>query len=248
MSQLIVAGRLGAREMPLRSVWRRVGGSEYERRWWGPIADVEALLPGLRAGASEVTFDPIQGSPIAVASVRYAGVQDFAELTSEVMTIEFSDQTFPVSQNPTFINLTSNLIKDLEELLKTGADNPYSDTESEAYRYYELRSRQIESYRAQLPIVTWTRVVGPNYPTSLDLADVGQIFNTDQMVSQLGAPVLWDVPTGNVGVDEDDYGMFTAGWLKTCSAGFTADGQVQLVIRGEFGLWAQDLYVVNDPS
>ena len=29
--------------MPVRAVWRKTGGSEYEQRWWGPADDVRAI-------------------------------------------------------------------------------------------------------------------------------------------------------------------------------------------------------------
>lgn len=227
--------------MPLRSVWRLVGGSEYERRWWGTAADVEALLPSLRTGATEVSFDQSPGSAIAIATVRYPGVQDFNEVTSEVMVVAFTDQGFPLHQNPTFIGIPSADIQTMEESLKTGAANTQTAA-SAAFRYYALRSRGVETYRAKLPAVTWQRIVGNNYPTALDIADVGTIFSTDQIVDQLGAPVLWAIPPANVGVSQGDASLFTAGWMKDCEVGYTADGQNQLIIRAEFGLWANDAY------
>jgi hypothetical protein len=222
-------------------VWRLVGGSEYERRWWGPAKDVQSLLPSLRAGATEVAFDQSPGSVIGIATVRYAGVQNFNDVTSEVMVVSFTDQSFPLHQNPSFISIPNSTIKELEEALKREGEN-LQDPDSDAWKYYDLRSRGVETYRAKLPVVSWQRIVGNQYPTALDIADVGTIFSTAQIVDQLGAPVLWSIPDANVGVSEGDASLFTAGWIKDCEVGYTADGQNQLVIRAEFGLWANDAY------
>ena len=229
--------------MPVRAVWRKTGGSEYEQRWWGPADDVRAIFNLLvNTGAQSVTFDQQQGSVIGICTAVYAGVQNNNDLASEVMTIEFSDQTLPLHQNPSFIGIDNDTIQSLEENIKNGDPNPYSDSSLAVYKYYSLRSRGVESYRVQLPIVTWSRIVGPKYPTHLDLEDVGTIYNTSQMVDQLGATVLWSVPTLNVGVQEGDATIFKEGWLKTAAVSYTADGQDQLIIRGEYGIWAINAY------
>ncbi len=239
----IIAGEPGAREMPIRTVWRVTDGHSYERRWWGPAGAVKALQNGksnILSGAVAVVFDQQPGSPIAILTVSYTGQPSGTPeaAVTETMEVEFSDQTVKIHRNPSFIGIPTADIARMEELLKDRTANAESDPDMLAY--YNLRLRDVESYRIKMPVVTWTRVVGAQYPSELDLQLAGYLLTTADLVDTVGAPVLWSIPTGNVGVEAG--GDYIEGWFMDARAGYSGDGKIQMTIRGEFGIWENSLY------
>lgn len=245
MNPPYIAGRTNPVEMPIQSIWRRTGGWEHERRWWGLADAVKSMEAKALEGAISVEYTQQEGSCIAILTARYPGASPSSPTGTdpgdnvETVEIDFAEVTFPISQNPTFIGISTADILAMEALLATNAAN--SQTAASAkYRYYDLRSRKTESYEVSLPHVTWTRTVGLDYNTSLDLANVGSIFSTGSLAGSIGAPVLFTIPTGNVGIITGT--SHTAGWKKGGRFTFISDGKVQLVLTARYGLWANDLY------
>lgn len=246
---LIMAGEPGAREKRVRQIWSRTNGASYQRIWWGPHDDVEAVFNNRTtvdsAGVEGAELTPIDGSPISILTVTYSGwlvTGGGRNEASETISISYSDQTVPLNQNPTFNDITTATIQDLESKLSNHDANPYSDTTSAEYKYYALRSRKVDNYRVKLPHVVWRRSVPADYPTAADLENIGAIFSTGDLAGSIGAPILFTIPTGNVGISEDDEGLFTPGWLKDGSVDWQADGKAELILTAEFGLWANDAY------
>jgi len=58
----------------------------------------------------------------------------------------------------------------------------------------------------------------------------------------MGAPVLFDLPTSNVGIDDDTAGDYILGWLKDAEIDYTGDGKIVMRITFEYGLWRATLY------
>jgi hypothetical protein len=240
MNPPYIAGRLSPVEMPIQTVWRRTGGSEHD-------TSVRALETSAREGALSVEITQQEGSCIAILTARYPGASpgsppgDEDDLGDNVETVEidFAEVTFPIHQNPTFIGITTANVITMEASLASSDANTQTAGSVE-YRYYDLRSRKTESYEVAIPFVTWTRTVGLDYNTSMDLANVGAIFSTGNLAGSIGAPILFDIPTGNVGVLTG--GEYTAGWKKGGRFTYVSDGKVQLVLTARYGLWANDLY------
>lgn len=242
MSNLILAGRAGLHEMPLRTIWRRVGGMEYERTWWGPMATLEKSFRNITVGATEVQLQCAPGSAVGTITARYAGVLSGTELPIEVIDIQFADQTFPLCQNPSFINIDTASIIDLDEHAQNHEDIEITDTTLPDWQYFQLKVRGVDSYRVKMPTVVWTRTVSIDYPVALDLENTGAIFSTGNLAGSIGAPILFNIPTGNVGVEDPASGLFTAGWLKGAQATNSSDGKIQIVLTAEYGLWATQAY------
>src|SRR5687767_15966728 len=97
---MIIHGRAGPFEMPIQSIWSRTNGQEYERRWWGPADAVRKLQLAARIGATSVEFSQSPGSALAILTARYSGVIAGDEIATETVEIDFTDQTFPIHQNP----------------------------------------------------------------------------------------------------------------------------------------------------
>lgn len=261
-----IAGNPEPIEMGIQSVWRKTGGREYERRWWGLASEIRAFEQGIRApagpgrtpppnplgGAIEVSISQSPGSAIAILTARFNGTLDQAngepEIAIETMEIAFKDETFPLHQNPGFIDIPTSQIKALDVEAKTDAPdeavgvNHVAQNASEG-AYLQYRMRGVESYRVKLPHVTWTRTVGEGYNAALDLADTGAIFSTGDLASSIGAPILFSIPTGNVGVESSGVSPFTAGWMKGAQLTYVSDGRIQMILTAEYGLWANDVYV-----
>lgn len=238
-----IAGRLGPRELPIQSVWRRLGGFEYERRWWGPADEVRKLEFLARNGAIEVGFTQSPGSSIGILSARYAGVIAGDEIAEETMEINFNDESIPIHRNPTFIDISVSRIAALNKAATDNDSSVPSQTDGGIeLEYWSCKVEGDDSYLCALPHVTWTRTVSENYSRDLDLGNVGAIFTTEALVDAMGAPILFSVPTGNVGVRESD--GWTAGWRKLASTEITSEGKVNLVITGTFGLWRNSLYTI----
>lgn len=252
---LIIAGDPGPIDMPLRTVWRITDGYSFERRWWGAAATVFALSQNKKSpiwvGAISAQFDQQPGSPIGILTIGYSG-KPFGDpaaqpAVTERMTLKASDQTVKIDRNPSFIDITSTLIQEMETQLKAGAPNT-QPANSASFDYYSLRSRGRESYRVKMPIVNYTRVVGSQYPVKLDLDLMGRVLTTSELADEVGDPTLWDIPAVNVGViaptsSADD---FIVGWFMDVEMDYTGDGQIQLTINGEFGLWDSALYTVAE--
>lgn len=233
-----IAGKQGPVELPIQSVWHRIHGQEYERRWWGPAGAVQKMIVSARVGAISVEFTQQPGSAIGILTARYGGVIAGDEVALETVDIAFRDETFPVHQNPTFISIADSRIR----LLDKAAEDSSTSVPNNAleFRYYDLRQRGVESYRTKLPTVIWTRTVGIGYSRSYDMEGTGKIFSTANLAGSIGAPVIFTIPTGNVGVTSS--GDYTAGWMKDAQVRNTGDGKVQVVLSAEYGLWANDLY------
>lgn len=255
-SPLVIAGNPTPREMPMRSVWRKAGGAEYERRWWGASASVLAMLNSIKADPNvlDVNYDQSQNSAIGMITARYSGTGPGApnnSLTESTETVElsFNTQTFPIHQSPSFINITDDHIIDLEDAAtsrprkKSVLNNTWITAVERSYFWH--RAKGIESYYVELPVVVWNRTVGPNYPATADLLNVGYIFSSGALAWSIGVPV-YQLPTGNVGVQSKnvpgDPTAFTAGWRKTGNVSAVSNGQMQITLRAEFGLWSNDLY------
>ena len=230
--------------MPVQTIWRRLGGSEYERRWWGPSDAVRALQSfAASTGASEVTVTQSPGSSIAILSARYQGVLSGQETAVETMAIKFSDETVPIHRNPTFIGISDARIAALDKAAQdqnTGV--PSQDDGGIEFEYYDCKSRGEDSYICKLPHVVWNRSVSENFSTAIDISGVGKVLSTSRMVAALGAPVLFSIPTGNVGVRESS--GWTAGWLVDAEVDYTSDGKLSLMIKGDFGLYRNSLYTI----
>lgn len=244
MNPPYMAGALSPREQPVQTIYRRTGGTEHERRWWGYCESVKAMEAYARNNAISVEYTQAPGSVIGILTARYmgepgSGGEGTEEDAEETMEIEYSEQTFPIHQNPTFIEIPTASIITMEASLQSNAANTQTDG-SAAYKYYDLRSRKTESYEVSLPVVTWTRTVGLGYNVTLDLANVGGIFSTAVLAGSIGAPILFSIPTGNVGVTTGT--GYTAGWKKGGRFSFVSDGKVQLILTARYGLWSNDLY------
>lgn len=224
-------------ELPIRSVTRLVGGNEYERRWWGLAASVMAFVPP--GVPTENTFDQQPGSAVGIRTATYAGKpNEDEEQAVETMTVRFNDVTFPIAQNPSFIDISEDRIKALNDGGAAGAE-----PEPE---YAACIQREITSYRAKLPVVTWNRTVSVNYGAALDLAGVGAIWTTGDVVDEVGDTVLFDIPTENVGIRDETTGDgYHLGWLKDCTLDYTGDGKILMSITFEYGLWRASLYPLN---
>ncbi len=235
MSNIYIAGRTSAVEMPLQTIWHRINGQEYERRWWGEAGRVRKLEIGARAGAISVEFTQSPGSALATLTARYSGVISGQELPIETVEIDFTDQPFPLHQNPTFIGISDADVLSMEDNIQKHEANTQTEGTTK-HAYYELRSRGVDNYRVKLPVVTWTRTVGVGYHTTYDLSQVGSIFSTANLAGSIGAPILFYIPTGNVGIVGDG-GNYTAGWMKDARVSMTGDGKAQIVLIAEYGLW-----------
>lgn len=229
--------------MPIQTVWRRIGGFEYERRWWGPADEVRKLELQARSGAIEVGFTQSPGSIVGILSARYAGTIVGDEVAEETLTINFNDETIPIHRNPTFIDIPVSRIAALNKAATDNDSSVPSQTDGGIeLEYWSCKVEGDDSYLCALPHVTWVRTVSENYSRDLDLANVGAIFSTDALVSAIGDPILFEIPTGNVGVREAD--GWTAGWRKMASTDISSDGKVILTITGTFGLWRDSLYTI----
>jgi hypothetical protein len=261
MSNCIIAGNPAPQQMPTRMTARRIGGRDYEQRWHGEAEAVRTYYEVLVAsGADEVTYDQAPGSAVAMVSARYSGTYgEPNEQAVETMEIDFADVTFPIHQNPSFVGLSTQSIRLLEDAIKneTGRDEVLAsmiDLIGEAATdngtgshgdYWDTRARGIESYRVFVPVVVWTRTVSAQYPAGLELDNVGSIFSTAALSSAMGTPILFSIPTGNVGIAAGGSApQFYAGWLKTGRVSLQSDGKIQLVLKGEYGLWAGNLYTI----
>ena len=58
-------------------------------------------------------------------------------------------------------------------------------------------------------------------------------------------PVLFSIPSSNIGIDEDDAGDYELGWFKDVEIDYTGDGKIMMKISFEFGLWRDSLYEVH---
>lgn len=261
-SPIVIAGNPTPIEMGIRSIWRKTGGAEYERRWWGAAASVYAMLNSIKSdpNVTEVSFEQSQNSAIGMITAKYAGTGPgggsggIAEAT-ETVELSFNSQTFPLHYNPTFINIPDEHLVVLDDAAtarpkRTGvlterfSDNLFPNEAEILYFWY--RAKGVESYYVELPVVVWNRTVGPNYPATADLLNVGMIFDSGALAWSIGVPV-YQLPTGNVGVQSKqalgDKTQFTAGWRKTGNVSAVSNGQMQITLRAEFGLWANGVYV-----
>jgi hypothetical protein len=235
---LIVAGKISAVEMPMQHIWHRINGQEYERRWWGLAGAVQKMMTSARVGAMSVEYTQAPGSPIGILTARYAGALAGDQIALETVDIAFRDETFPIDMNPTYISLSDDRVLALKKAAEES--NTGAPTNALEFAYYDHIQRGTTEYRTKLPTVTWTRTVGSGYSRSFDMNGVGSIFSTANLAGSIGAPVIFTIPTGNVGVTNGD--GFTAGWMKDAQIRSTGDGKVQIVLAAEYGLWANDLY------
>lgn len=242
---LVIAGNPSPIELPLRSVWNLTGGASHERRWWGQADAVKAMInSAIAGGAIDVTFDQDRNSPIGILTAKYSGTGPGSVAPTEsTETVDFdeTDTTISWDRNPTFISLSTAKVQEIEKAIsEKKATNPYTAGTLE-YRAFELRRRGTDSYRAVLPVVVWNRTVGPKYPAISDLDNCGKIFSTTNLAYSIGAPLLFRIPTGNVGISSDNSTGFTAGWMKTGKV-TSSNGQSQITLRAEYGLWENELY------
>lgn len=241
-----IAGSSSPVEQPIRSVWSR-SGATHERRWWGEGRAVKLMQNSAIVGnALEVSFDQAPGSAIGILTAKYAGIGPGSGTGGgteavETVDIQYTDATFPMHQNPTFIGLSTDKVQEIEKKTADKAPNTYTVGTLE-YELYELRRRGVDSYRVQLPVVVWNRMAGPSYPAIADMDDVGKIFSTGALAWSIGVPMLFRVPTGNIGISAGDASIFRAGWMKTGQVSSASDGMSQITLRAEYGLWAIRAY------
>lgn len=238
----IVSGNPEPIEQSYRSTISRTNGVEVERTWRGTYEACKAMEQAIYAlGASTVVCERVDGSAMGILRAVFSSAQnggDPGAVAESTIELSFSDVTWPIHRNPTFIGISAARVQALNKEVEK--ESPSAPSDATELSYYNLKLRGVDEYRAKMPVVSLTRTVSVNYHTALVVADTGTIFSTAAVSNFIDNPILFTVPTGNVGVLEAS--GFTAGWMQDTRVSFTSSGSVQLAETYEFGLWENALY------
>lgn len=96
------------------------------------------------------------------------------------------------------------------------------------------------TYLALLPVVTWTRTVGPTFANPFVILDIGKVFSTAAMTANLplNPQLAVDEVTNTVAANS----LQTLGWLKAGRYSVASDGGVQYIQQYTFDSWPTRRY------
>jgi hypothetical protein len=242
MSQEIIVGNPAPIQQGFNYTHRKGagGGLEYDVAWAGSRAAILSKFNALVGDGKFVEANATQspGSAIAVVRARYAKPPSGSdEQIQESLSLRWNDASLDIHRNPTFVNITSDRIKALDDAADENTSTPTDPTE---LKYYNLKRRGVTSYRCALPVVTYTITAPYNTLERLNVSQSGKIFDA------VSIPVssFFVVGSINLGLSADSAGTFLVGWRLMAQGDYLANGNAQLIEEYEFGLWETDLYEV----
>lgn len=239
----IISGNPAPIQGPTQTVWRKRGGSEFIHSWVGPAESVRAMEASLRSsGAIEVEVSQDIGSALARIRAQYAApVSGEVEQIEESLTIDFSDETFPINVHPAFINIADDIIQILEEQARDSSVTIDDTTGDATGQYYmKLIRRGETTYRAALPSLVYTRNTPDNTVETLDVQDNGKVFTKAEVAGFIAAPIVFAIPDANVGAVAGSH--YAVGYRFSAQMEFTSNGRLNLIERYTFGRWENVLY------
>jgi hypothetical protein len=245
----IIAGTVAPIPNPVETVWRKRGGSEFIHSWTGVAESVRAMEAALRAsGSIEVSVTQQPGSALATIRAHYATEQTGEpEQINETLTIDFVDETFPINVHPAFVNIADDVIQYLEERAKdTTVTIDDSVADATGQYYMRLVRRSETSYRAALPVITYTRNVADTTDATLDAEDIGKIYSKEDVASFIAAPIIFAIPDANVGIAAG--GHYQVGYRFFCQMEFDASGRINLIEKYTYGRYEEVLYGLESIS
>jgi hypothetical protein len=213
------------------------GGAEVERAWMGTGQAVLARMANLMnlPVVTEISAQQAPGSAVALIRARFSVIPGQAEEhVEESLSLRWATQMIELHRNPTFIGISTNRIKALND--DAEKESPTAPTDPTELKYFNLIRRGVKAYPASLPIVTYTRVAPRNTVERLNVSNSGKIFGA------VDVPVSSFFVLGDINIGLSTGTGFTAGWKLTADGDYLANGNSQLVETYEFGLWEDDLF------
>lgn len=251
-SPLIVAGRVGAREVAISSTRSR-DGNDIVRTVTGLAEDVFALEASTYFdGASSVNVTQQVGSCLATMTARYAftsisdeGGEPGQNIVEELSS-QYSNVPIPIKQHSYFSNLNIDGIITIDNAIDSNSDFPAGgdglngDTKWE--EYYLLRQMGVNEFEAKLPSVRYTIRCSPIYSGILETSKVGKVFTKEQMLARVSAPKFFDVTEPSGVFNANAYGYFYPGWRMDATVSLDNDGRGILEEVYTWGQFAKQLY------
>lgn len=217
-------------------------GTEYDRTWTGTLdATLNKIGALLSEGVSNVAVSKSANSALARITARYNSAPWVTGRNrgnvEETLTVQFNDTPIELHRHPHFINITSERIKILDDAAAKNDSGSVSQSDPAELAYWTYKLRGVNTYKAKLPIITYTRTGGPGMGEFLALADTGKIFNKAQVTLLVSKPVAFAIPDAPIGIVASSNGTFVVGWQLTTQLDYMANGNIQLIETYEYGLW-----------
>lgn len=231
-----------------------VDAKERRLTFRGERVAVEAAFPGLALNSVRATYRQDGASGTAEIILKDG------ETVVDVVEIDFNSEARAWYRAPAYVTLTDHertaVVAKVQELENFAAGDGITASQiltktnsiatalgglGDAFRDLILNG---PTYLALLPVVTWTRTVGPTFATPYVILDIGKVFSTAAMNANLplNPQLAVEEVTNTVAANS----LQTLGWLKTGRYSVSSDGGVQYIQQYTFDSWptARYLFVV----
>jgi hypothetical protein len=258
---------LGPLPQEQRVRWRidRANPSSYRRTWFGTETQLKLIAAIEQRFAETLEFDsdPKGACTLSATYVNKTVLNGGAEVAKETQELDTE-----AIQQSIFLNKTFQALDAREQLLiRKVFENQETRTDAltvlraplvivngdvvggirpaffaMAVRAYDLMVAGTEHFENYSFVLTRTRNVSRRYPGTLDLGNINTIWNTDQLVSYVQNPTLFEVPSLQLTPSEAAKNL-SAGWrMKQCRVTDVSDGSRNMIEQWQLAKWSRDLY------
>lgn len=255
----IIVGDAQPKQISLNVSRHPIDGTIYRITYKGEITAMQAAFTQLTNGS--VNAELTQNDNIGTITADFKNVAGSATPIPSTLELIFNEVEESIFRNPNLVALTAEDIFTL-----TAAWNEADQiTSADAPTYAERLARILEitdgftgsanaslmtdvfnfgrdaasrTYKYLQPVITYTRIVWPDYSTAFDIADCGLVFAVPNVPSNLFPWFVLPAIANTIGAPSG----YALGWFKTARASTVADGGIQLVEQYTYDAWPTALY------